>query len=408
MSIEAAWLFLNRLIHIEPRAYFVGGCVRDAFLGIITYDIDVSIESNVVEVLEALTLAYPDTYHIKFSALSTAQLKIGPYHFDIASFRKDDFPNEDGLPVTKQGTFETDLERRDFTVNTGYVSITQKSIDDMLNDKPNKKLSLYKAHPNMLQDLNQKQLVVLHETSFIEDASRMLRAVKYMHVLDFHLSAETMCLFREAQKMAVIQKYSMSRFVHILSGFSTLTCGTDIIKTLALEGLLTGLPSFTEEHFSSLIDQVQNISTYMSLNPVQQRLTLVLKLYEHHLAALSTSPEFKSQTCIKAIECLKNEHAPSKLWYYKRFNHEEAVVKAFLLIASDVSPFHKSQILYDHMHFSHIQLAINGNDVIEHGIKEGREVGILLQRLLEEQLMNNCNYSRQESLEWLNQYKTKE
>ncbi len=408
MSIEAARLFLNRLIHVEPKAYFVGGCVRDAFLGKITYDIDISIESNVVEILEELAFAYPNTYHIKFSALCTAQLKIGPYHFDIASFREDDFPNEDGLPVTKQGTFETDLERRDFTVNTGYVLITQKSIDDMLNDKPNKKLSLYNAHPNMLQDLNQKQLVVLREKAFIEDASRMLRAVKYMHVLDFHLSVDTMRLFREAQKLEVIQKYSMARFVHILSGFLKLTSGMDIIKTLAIEGLLTGLPSFTEQHFSSLMDQVQNISKYVSLNPIQKRLTLVLKLYENHLTALSTSPEFKSQTCLKDIESLKNENAPSKLWYYKQFNKEDVVVKAFLLIASDVSLIHKSQILYDHMHFSHIQLAINGNDVLEHGIKEGREVGILLQRLLEDQLMNNRNYSRHEALEWLNQYKTKE
>ena len=408
MSIEAARLFLNRLIEVEPRAYFVGGCVRDALLGVHTYDVDVSIESDVFETLEKLALAYPNTYHIKFSALCTAQLKIGIHHIDIASFRDDHFPSEDGLPVTKPGTLETDMMRRDFTVNTGYVLISNKTIEEILTDKPNKHLNLYKSHPNMLMDLKQKQLVVMHEKSFLEDASRMLRAVKYMHVLDFKLSSETQRLFIEAQMRGVIQKYSMSRFVHILSGFLKLTCGLNIIKTLAIEGLLTGISSFTEQQFNTLVDQVHQISKWVSLDSVQLRLTLVLKLYEHQLALLSSMPEFKSPMCLKHIERLKNELAPSKLWYFNHFNKEDVVVKAFLLIASDVSQIHKSQILYDHMHFRHIQLAINGNDVIEQGIEQGKEVGILLQRLLEEQLINNRNYSRQEALEWLYQYKMKE
>lgn len=408
MSNEAARLFLTRLIQIEKNAYFVGGCVRDALLGKQTRDIDVSIQSQVTDVVDDLERLYPGAYHIKRSLLNTALLTVDEYDFDLASFRMDVFTRGDGIPVVTQGTFESDLSRRDFTINTGYIPIDAHTIEEMLSEKPDKQLLLYKSHPNMLKDLEHRQLVVLHENAFIEDASRMLRAVKYMHVLGFELSSETHRLFKEAQALGVLQSYSQSRFLHILQGFVQLECGMAILKTLSLNGLLMALPQFSEQQWMELSDQVEHVSGELLLTPYQQRLVVLLKLYEDHWSILSAAPWLKAQKCSEVIEALRENHSPSILWYHLLLNKQDLVVKAVILLAKGISTKHKAELLYDHRHRGHIQLAVNGHDLLGLGYDEGKDIGIALQRLLEFQLENGVNLSKQDALNWLNKHHMKE
>ena len=98
-------------------------------------------------------------------------MRTGEFAFDLASARRERYPRPGALPEVELGaTIDDDLARRDFTVNAMAVSVLDGARTDW---------------PGARQDLEDGVLRVLHERSFVDDPTRMLRLVRYAARLEF-------------------------------------------------------------------------------------------------------------------------------------------------------------------------------------------------------------------------------
>jgi tRNA nucleotidyltransferase (CCA-adding enzyme) len=162
----------------DPRVWVVGGAVRDLLLGDpAAVDLDLVIEGDAVEVARQVAVALDGvlTVHDRFG---TASVEAGGHVYDLATARAESYARPGALPEVRPGTLEEDLLRRDFTVNAIAVSFEGRVA----------------AAPDAFSDLDARLLRVLHERSFLDDPTRLLRLVRYATRLGFAVEAETASL----------------------------------------------------------------------------------------------------------------------------------------------------------------------------------------------------------------------
>ena len=163
------------------RLYLVGGAVRDLLLGLPGFDLDLSVEGDAIELARALAASPEDvTVHHRFN---TARLRWSAHHIDIARSREETYARPGALPTVRPGSIERDLFRRDFTVNALAVS---------LNGDWGKLIDPYGGRG----DLAERRIRVLHPGSFVDDATRIWRAVRYEQRLGFCIEPATLDLLR--------------------------------------------------------------------------------------------------------------------------------------------------------------------------------------------------------------------
>ncbi|HEX8856565.1 MAG TPA: hypothetical protein VF752_13295 [Thermoleophilaceae bacterium] len=167
-----------------PPAYLVGGAVRDLLLGIRSTDLDVVVEGDAVA--EARTLAERlGGEFVQHERFGTATVRADGLTLDLATTRRETYPEPGALPVVEPAGLLEDLARRDFTVNAMAIGLTGDD-EGVLHD----------PHGGR-EDLDRGTIRVLHERSFVDDPTRLLRAVRYETRLGFSMDPETERLARE-------------------------------------------------------------------------------------------------------------------------------------------------------------------------------------------------------------------
>jgi len=186
------------------RAYLVGGFVRDLLLGVKNLDIDIVVEGDALKFANNASLAMNATLvaHKKFGTATLimpksakgAKLKI-----DIATARKEFYRQPAALPSVKFSSIKEDLYRRDFTINAMAVSINRSDFGELIDFFEGAK------------DLAAKRIRVLDEKSFIDDPTRIFRAVRFEQRYDFKIDDFTARLIRNAVKTRMFDKVSGER-----------------------------------------------------------------------------------------------------------------------------------------------------------------------------------------------------
>ena len=156
----------------DKNLYYIGGVVRDEILGIPSFDVDFCYEGNAIEFSKNFNVikTNPD--------FGTVRIIFDNQEIDIASTRTETYPKHGHLPIVNNigCSLKEDLSRRDFTINAmAKNTVTGKIVD----------------YFNGLNDIKNKQLKVLHDKSFIEDPSRILRALKFAIRFNFELDDKT-------------------------------------------------------------------------------------------------------------------------------------------------------------------------------------------------------------------------
>lgn len=162
--------------------WLVGGAVRDLLLGRQpARDVDLVVEGDARPVAEALAerLGGTATFHEPFL---TARVDAGEHAYDVATARRERYPRPGALPEVEPAPLDEDLLRRDFTVNAIAVNLAGDE----------------RAAPGAREDLEAGRLRVLHDASFTDDPTRLLRLVRYAARLDFALDQHTAALARAA------------------------------------------------------------------------------------------------------------------------------------------------------------------------------------------------------------------
>ena len=163
---------MNRLKH--KNLYFVGGVVRDEIIGVPSFDTDFCYEGN------AINFAESSNFEIIKRNLDfgTVRVNLNNKEIDIASTREEVYPKPGHLPIVSNigCSLQADLKRRDFTINAMAKNTITGKIYDPFNGQ---------------SDIENKLIRVLHHRSFIDDPTRILRALKFSVRFGFDLEKET-------------------------------------------------------------------------------------------------------------------------------------------------------------------------------------------------------------------------
>ena len=209
LPVELAALVNNAVAVAGNRnqpLYLVGGIVRDLLLGQTNhaFDLDIVVEGDAVRLAGEFAgkVGGRLAVHLMFN---TAKIEPGKWTIDIAMARTETYARPGALPVVTSGTLKTDLFRRDFTINAMAISLNSDNYGELID--------LYGG----LDDLNSKNIRILHNNSFTDDATRIWRAVRYEQRLGFHIEPETLSLLkRDIPLMKTVGGYRLRRELELL------------------------------------------------------------------------------------------------------------------------------------------------------------------------------------------------
>ena len=159
----------------DKNLYYIGGVVRDEILGAKSFDIDLTYNGDAIEFAKSIEDAEILQINEPFG---TVRIKVAGEEIDIASTRSESYPDKGHLPViNKTGcSLKEDVMRRDFTVNALAKSTLSGEIID---------------YTGGLEDIKNKTLRVLHDESFIDDPTRIVRGLKFAVRFGFELDEHT-------------------------------------------------------------------------------------------------------------------------------------------------------------------------------------------------------------------------
>lgn len=181
------------------RAYVVGGFVRDLCLGLKNLDLDIVLENNAIEFAHKLAkdLGSNLVCHHRFGTATICTFE--KHKLDIATARKEVYEHPAALPNVAPATIFEDLKRRDFTINTLAFSINKNNFGSLVN--------YFKG----LEDLKAKKIRVLHELSFIDDPTRILRAIRFETRFDFKIENSTLNLLKKSFDLGMLNRVEKQR-----------------------------------------------------------------------------------------------------------------------------------------------------------------------------------------------------
>ncbi len=179
---------------VGTKVYAVGGFVRDLLLREENLDVDLVVEGDGIAFAEELArrLAGKVTSHRTFG---TAILTLPDgFKIDVATARTEYYEYPAALPTVEHSSIKMDLYRRDFTINTLAVCLNPDRYGELLDFFGGQ------------QDLRDKTLRIIHNLSFVEDPTRILRAARFEVRFGFHLSRHAEQLAVNAVQMGLLEK----------------------------------------------------------------------------------------------------------------------------------------------------------------------------------------------------------
>jgi tRNA nucleotidyltransferase (CCA-adding enzyme) len=182
--------------------YLNGGYVRDLLLQIPNYDIDITVVGDAPTLAAALQRETTGRLETA-DRFATAHLELGGAlpALDLVTARKEIYEHPGALPTVEPGTIYDDLARRDFTINAMAIPLAKEGAGPLLD--PHRGLA----------DLRARLVRVLHDRSFLDDPTRIFRAVRYAARLGFTIEPRTLDLTRQAIGQGAIATVSTDRLV---------------------------------------------------------------------------------------------------------------------------------------------------------------------------------------------------
>jgi tRNA nucleotidyltransferase (CCA-adding enzyme) len=186
----------------ESQLYVVGGLVRDLLMDEPMpepLDLDLVVEGDALGFARDVALSHRGTC-VPFPRFQTATVFLGKrLRLDIAAARSEEYTRGGALPVVRRSSIETDLYRRDFTINSMAVHLNPPNFGALIDPFGGR------------ADIASGTVRVLHEGSFVDDPTRMLRAVRFEQRCGFGMDQVTERLLRRTAKPSLLRTVSAQR-----------------------------------------------------------------------------------------------------------------------------------------------------------------------------------------------------
>lgn len=371
---------------MSERAYLVGGVVRDLFLNVANLDLDIVVEGDAINLAEEFSKKKKIKIH-SYQRFGTATV-IFPdgFHLDFATTRREFYEKPGALPKVEQASLKEDLVRRDFTINTLAISLNSSDFGQLID--------YFQGY----RDLMNGVIRVLHPFSFIEDPTRILRAVRFEQKYDFELEGKTEELAYEAIKMNVLPKVGGVRIREELIPILEEQKAHLILRRLFELGALNSLePEFKfASTFWEKIKMTEEASTQVSVFKKNKPQTWVVKLAllltglslekaKNWLEYLHLNKRIKLivEQCLDGSKLVKKELikkealAPSRIYQILKPFSTEALLFFWV---SFPQPRPLIELYCDKL--CRVKLEITGRDLTEAGFKPSPVIGEILNEVL--------------------------
>lgn len=199
-EVQALLRAVSRVADIGGYSVFlVGGVVRDLLLGVPNLDLDIVVEGEGIEFARLLARELKGRVrsHRKFGT-AVVILPTGR-RIDVATARTEFYEHPAALPTVEMSSIRQDLYRRDFTINAMAIALTGERFGELLD------------YFGGLRDLERRHVRILHNLSFVEDPTRIFRAVRFEQRYGFQLERQTEMLARRAVEMEIVGKLTNAR-----------------------------------------------------------------------------------------------------------------------------------------------------------------------------------------------------
>ncbi len=343
--------------------YLVGGAVRDILLkDYDIHDIDLAIEGDTAEFADLFRSKIEPVGFIYHEPFNTATFTISDdLHIDIAMCRTESYPQKAVLPIVEPAELRDDLKRRDFTINAMAISLTEG----------NKLVDIFSGE----KDLKNGIIRILHKKSFLDDPTRIWRAVRYACRFDFEIEPSTLTLIeRDKGNLSLLtperRRYEMECVLNEKEPVKTLQKA----KELGLIDLSAELIKRLED--AGELDELTFMAVYLEdkTDDVILRECEYWGLNSHDRDILMEVKDIKSRTVqkqhSKIYKTLKNypEKALEIARRMTRDSRMKDMLSYYLDTARETVPF------------------LTGDDLKELGYPEGKLLGEKLQELFMLQL----------------------
>ena len=185
--------------------YLVGGAVRDLMLRNHNLDIDLVVEGEGIPFARALALEQEGARVRSHEKFGTAVVLFADgFKIDVATARHEYYARPGALPTVETSSIKRDLYRRDFTINTMAVSLNPQSYGQVIDFFGGSR------------DIKEKVIRVLHNLAFVEDPTRIMRALRFSSRFGFAIGKHTLSLMKGAIKLKVFDKVEGKRLLNEL------------------------------------------------------------------------------------------------------------------------------------------------------------------------------------------------
>lgn len=364
------------------KLFYIGGVVRDELLGRKSIDIDITYVGNAIEYCSKfgeVVQENPDFGTVRvainplpnFSHSHSDNCEILPSHrergqkvtVDFASTRSESYPRKGHLPVVEKigCSLKEDVMRRDFTVNALAKSVTTGEIVDYVGG---------------LEDLKNKKLRVLHDESFIDDPTRIIRGLKFATRFGFELEEHT-------------KKLQDEYLANINYDMSYKRVKKELIETFSLNSQ-SAFKAFIDQKIYKLVTlndvkmpkvNIENlVTTYLADQPSSYPVTLWL-IYVGILGDLSRLPLTKIEQ--KILDDVPKGVLKTDFELYKIFqNTRIETILLYAILKDEAGARHYLDDLQK------IKLEITGKDLQNLGIKPSPEYQKIFDEVLKVKLKN--------------------
>ena len=356
------------------KLFYIGGVVRDELLGRESLDVDITYVGNAIEYCSKfgeVVQVNPDFGTVRVAipshpspcTTSPTVEASGEVTVDFASTRSESYPKKGHLPVVEKigCSLREDVMRRDFTINALAKSVTTGEIVDYVGG---------------LEDLKNKKLRVLHDESFIDDPTRIIRGLKFATRFGFELEEHT-------------KKLQDEYLANINYDMSYKRVKKELIETFSLNSQ-SAFKAFIDQKIYKLVTpndvkmpkvNVENlVTTYLAAQSPSYPAALWL-IYVGILGDLSRLPLTKIEQ--KILDDVPKEVLKSDFELYKTFQNTR--IETVLLYAITKDETGARHYLDD---LREIKLDITGKDLQALGIKPSPKYQVIFDEVLKAKLQN--------------------
>lgn len=369
----------------KNKVYLVGGIIRDIILNKPNLDIDIVVEKDGISFSKKLAakLKAKIWTHKKFK--TSVIVLNNKSHIDVATARIEYYERPAALPDIEEGSIRQDLYRRDFTINSMAVSLNKKNMGELID------------YFGGLRDLEKKKIKVMHKLSFVEDPTRIFRAVRFEQRFGFRIDLQTENLIRHAIENNIITRLTGVRIRDELISIVEEDRPWKPLKRLydydALRKIKIDISIDTnfQKKLNNIIKQYNIIKNFYGDEVKQWRIvfaTLLADKNKSDIFSWCNEMKVKKKDMFLIINYIEEQEELVKRLQAKSLYNSD-IYKILKPLSAELLAFgatFKNPVrkrIYKYLsELKDQKLRINGNDLLKMGCSPPKNIGLILDELL--------------------------